>query len=479
MLPLVLFVPPAAAGLKLIYASTLPETEGGRLDGLARIAALVADEREKGAPLFLFGGNSLGPSRISSLDKGAHIVDLLNQMKPDAMGVSRREFVFREDELSLRASEAAFPLVVCNLFDPQTGGNLAALESGVVTERDGMRVGVTAVMGQAVLRSYPPRRARPLDALGQLSEEATRLRALGAEYIICMADFVPETGKVWVESGLVDVLLCNDGEQSERVPTSRGLFVTLCKNGGDVTLIEVGENLMESGVVFVALDSLPEDRGLEERIGHYRQIDGTLEGEFAFTSRAFNTMRHSVRTEENTFADFVADRVRLSMETDIVLINGGTFRGDMEFPAGSLLRWRDINRIFPFPDIMVKMELSGADVLAALENGLAGLEGEKGAFPQVSGVRVVYAPSRPAGSRVVSVTVNGKALDPKKRYTLAATEYLADGGDGYDMLARSYRPPQAPLGLADFVLQEINGAGEIAPCVDGRLSVVSDAESRN
>lgn len=150
---------------------------GGRLDGLARIAALVADEREKGAPLFLFGGNSLGPSRISSLDKGAHIVDLLNQMKPDAMGVSRREFVFREDELSLRASEAAFPLVVCNLFDPQTGGNLAALESGVVTERDGMRVGVTVVMGQAVLRSYPPRRARPLDALGQLSEEATRLRA--------------------------------------------------------------------------------------------------------------------------------------------------------------------------------------------------------------------------------------------------------------------------------------------------------------
>jgi len=68
---------------------------------------------------------------------------------------------------------------------------------------------------------------------------------------------------------------------------------------------------------------------------------------------------------------------------------------------------------------------SGADILAALENGLKSAPGATGRFPQVSELKVVYDLSRKAGSRVVSVKVNGVDLDPAASYKLATNDYMA------------------------------------------------------
>ena len=81
--------------------------------------------------------------------------------------------------------------------------------------------------------------------------------------------------------------------------------------------------------------------------------------------------------------------------------------------------------------------MSGATLREVLEHGVArsAEDAEPGRFPQVSGIRFTFDGRRPAGSRIVDLTVNGKPLDAKKTYTLAATDYVAiDGGDGYAML---------------------------------------------
>ena len=57
------------------------------------------------------------------------------------------------------------------------------------------------------------------------------------------------------------------------------------------------------------------------------------------------------------------------------------------------------------------IELSGADLLAALENGVSQIEGTAGRFPQVSGMTCRYAASRPAGSRIVAVEFSGAPLE--------------------------------------------------------------------
>ena len=59
----------------------------------------------------------------------------------------------------------------------------------------------------------------------------------------------------------------------------------------------------------------------------------------------------------------------------------------------------------PFANVAVKLALRGADLRLALEEGLAGLERQAGAFLQVSGLTLAYDPGRPPGQRVSAVSV--------------------------------------------------------------------------
>ena len=77
---------------RLIFTAELPrilETEQG---DYAELATIVKTQRQQPIPtFFLFGGDSLGPSTLASFDRGSHIIDILNLLEPDAMGVAKRE----------------------------------------------------------------------------------------------------------------------------------------------------------------------------------------------------------------------------------------------------------------------------------------------------------------------------------------------------------------------------------------------------
>ncbi len=66
---------------------------------------------------------------------GSHIIDILNSLEPDVMGVTKREFSFYEDELSLRSYEAAFPLVASNVIDNRMGRSPDGLHTSVSVEK--------------------------------------------------------------------------------------------------------------------------------------------------------------------------------------------------------------------------------------------------------------------------------------------------------------------------------------------------------
>src|SRR3712207_9072372 len=63
----------------------------------------------------------------------------------------------------------------------------------------------------------------------------------------------------------------------------------------------------------------------------------------------------------------------------------------------------------------------------ALEHGVSrsAEEAGPGRFPQVSGIQYAFDVCRPAGDRIVRVTVNGEPLDPKRTYSLATNSYMS------------------------------------------------------
>jgi 5'-nucleotidase len=178
----------------------------------------------------------------------------------------------------------------------------------------------------------------------------------------------------------------------------------------------------------------------------------------------------------------VVDAFRIATSADVALMNGGSIRADTIIGPGPLTK-RDLLSILPFKNKVVKLELTGATLRAALENGVSrsAEEGEPGRFPQVAGLRFTFDASRAPESRVVDVTVNGQPLDDSKKYTRATTTFLAiDGGDGYEMLkgARLLISPEQGQTDFDILREAVVNAKSIAPRTDGRIKRLDIASGK-
>jgi 5'-nucleotidase len=84
----------------------------------------------------------------------------------------------------------------------------------------------------------------------------------------------------------------------------------------------------------------------------------------------------------------------------------------------------------PFNNELVTMTLTGAQVRAVIEDGLDDA-GDKQALAPSAGLKFSYDMRRPSGSRVVSLTLNGKPLAPAAKYRVTVVNFLAEGGDGF------------------------------------------------
>lgn len=91
--------------------------------------------------------------------------------------------------------------------------------------------------------------------------------------------------------------------------------------------------------------------------------------------------------------------------------------------------------ILPMVDPLWKMEVTGEQILLALENGVSQYPELEGRFPQVSGITFSFDPSQPSGSRILenSVLIGGERLQRTRTYTLCTKGYIASGKDGYSV----------------------------------------------
>ncbi len=153
-----------------------------------------------------------------------------------------------------------------------------------------------------------------------------------------------------------------------------------------------------------------------------------------------------VRSKETNLGDFVADAFRIIAGTEIAMINGGSIRANIE--KGEIT-FKAIIDVLPFGGDAVAKEVTGQQILDALEMGASSYPKASGAFLQVSGIAYSIDANVPStvkidakgnfagvegAYRVKDVKIGGKALDLQKKYSMASTNYvLSESGDGMTM----------------------------------------------
>jgi 5'-nucleotidase/UDP-sugar diphosphatase len=185
-----------------------------------------------------------------------------------------------------------------------------------------------------------------------------------------------------------------------------------------------------------------------------------------------------VRGGEAAIGNLYADALRAATSADAAMLNGGGFRGNRQYEAGSKLTRRDVLAELPFSNKVFVLQVTGKQLRAALEQGFAKADNLTGAFPQVSGLKLRADLSQPVGARVLSVEIGGKPVEETATYRLATSDFLARGGDGYSALTGAevlVGDTDARL-LTDVVIEHLAGQKTVGATIEGRILVGRQAQ---
>ena len=179
--------------------------------------------------------------------------------------------------------------------------------------------------------------------------------------------------------------------------------------------------------------------------------------------------REHVRTQETNLGNLVNDMIREYTGADVAVYNGGGIRDAAEMGDLTL---EDAMDIMAFANQAVTLEISGADIIAALERGVSSYPEASGAFLQVSGMRYYFNPHNEPGDRIVKVYIGGEPIDEEAMYTLATNDFLAAGGDDYTMFEEAEQIDEHELNDQEMFIQYIQENSPLFPKVEGRIVVV-------
>ncbi len=471
--------------LTIVHINDLDRMEGdGDAGGVARLATVIADIRAQGGTVLATnGGDSISPSLLSSFDEGAHMIALLNMVGLDAMALGNHEFDFGPDVVRSRISDASFTMLSNNALEPD-GTLIDGVAENMMIEVGDHTVGLFGLTTASTAVKSSPGDVTFSDPVEVAATTAAALREAGADVVIALAHTDRPEDEQLYAAGDVDVILSGDDHDLAVWYNGNNALVESASQASLVTVVTLDIETVEGrrgpsvewSPAFEVINTanVEPDATVAAEVARYEEFLSTeLDIEIAKTPVVLDTRRTTVRAAESAFGNLTADAMRVETSADVALTNGGGIRGDTQYDEGKMITRRDVLTELPFGNKTVLLELTGADIVAAIENGVSEIEDGGGRYPHVSGMTYSFDASKPAGERVVEVMVAGAPIDESLSYTLATNDFLAKGGDGYSMFAG--KPSIIEANAAELMAAQVIRAfetGKAVPLIDGRVTKV-------
>ncbi len=459
----------------------------GKYDGMGAAKLKTAMETKKAEnanTLVLDAGDAMQGANLVTLSDGATAVKVLNALGYDAMTAGNHEFDYGLETLMVNKAGLEFPMVVCNVTK-EDGTPL--LDPYIIKEVDGIKVAIVGfATPETTYKSHPDNtkglkfeapaeaakrvvkelegKADILVGVGHLGEEGEYPASTVAE-VGGFAVIVDGHSHSTYEEGMLvaDTLIVSAGEKT--------------KNLGVVTLgFDKDNKLVSKKATLVTKDMAAEiepDAEVAKLIEEIRAENAKIEEVVvAKTDVVLNGERVFVRTGETNLGNILTASLLDVSKADVALTNGGGIRASIE--VGDITKG-EILTVLPFGNTVRVIELTGADLKAAIENGVKGYPEPSGGFPHIAGMTVEFDATKEAGSRVTSLKVNGEEVVLDKVYTLATNDFLVAGGDDYKMFKG--KKVVGEYGAMDEVMIDFMAANpDYKAEVTGRIKEITGVE---
>ncbi len=405
-------------------------------------AAVIREERERAARngwgfLLLEGGDIFQGTPTGEFSKGRAVIEYMNRMGYDAMAVGNHDLDKGPDLLRSLAGMANFPMLSANLVDSASGQVLDYLKPYVILERCGLKIGFLGIMVQGLRRMQTPENLRGIEILPEtptIRQWMDTLRARGADLIICMNHVGFQRDKVIADSVPgIDVIIGAHSHtglrQAYECPNNHTIVVQTYGHLSTVGKLELMIDPKTRQIVGyqselreLFTEEVPPDTDELRKIRQWTDLAEA--GYDSVIGLAAVDMVRAGGPKESSLGNLMADAIRQAVGADVAFQNSGGIRDDI---LRGEITYRQIYKVDGFSNTIVTMDMTGEQLLTALEVSVMGGHG----IFQVSGLRMVFDPKRPPMDRLVSVEVGGKPVDPKARYRVATNSFLAAGGGNY------------------------------------------------
>lgn len=470
--------------------------EGKCFGGSARLVSAISDARTRSNNSILVdGGDQFQGSLFYTYYKGKAAAEMMNKMGYDGMTVGNHEFDDGPEVLRGFMDSVGFPVLMSNADVSAEPALADVLKKSTVIERGGEKIGLIGLTPEDTHElASPGKNITFSDPVVAVQAEVDRLTAEGVNKIIVLSHSgYGVDQRVAAETKGVDVIVGGHSNTylsnvSDRAvgpyPTMvNGVAIVQAYAYGkflgelNVTFDEAGNLVEAKGEPLIMDGTVAEDEATVARIAELAQpLDEIRNKVVAEAAAAVDGDRQTCRIQEcqmgNLVADAMLDRVK-DQGVQIAIANSGGIRASLE--PGEVTMG-EVLTILPFQNTLSTFEISGQELVAALENGVSQVEEVKGRFPQVAGLTFTWDPTvAPNEGRVQEVMVDMgdgfTPLDPAKTYLVVTNNYVRNGGDGYkvfsgdDKNAYDFGPD-----LADVLAEYLAEQGAYSPYTDGRIA---------
>lgn len=462
--------------------------EGGKVrGGFARLNAVAKAEKAANPnTIYVFDGDMISPSLLSGIDQGANTIQLTNVVPFDLAVPGNHEFDFGPTVFLDRVKQSKYPWAAINVEGPDGKPIDGVGHDTVMKEFGGVKVALVPVelddtteLATTKDWKFDPTTATALDA-------AQKARDAGADIVIGVVHAEHAQDYALQDAHKFDLIVSGHDHDLRIGYDGITAYVETSTEANYLPIVDLNVTVTPAkgdkkrsvawSPEFRIVDTatVAPDPDTQKVVDELKtQLSKELDVQIGTSAGPLDSRKPVVRGEESAMGDLIADAMVAQSGADVAVTNGGGIRGDKQYPAGTVLTRKDIFTELPFGNKTVVTEISGADLLAGLENGFSQVEKGAGRFPQVSGLVITADLTKAAGARVQTVTVKGKPLDPAATYKLATNDYMIGGGDGYTAFAKGkvLVDPSAAHLMASDVIDYITAKKTVDVKVDGRITL--------
>lgn len=428
----------------------------GSIDGYTKMAGLrdAINQSDTAWVGVVSCGDFLQGGVSAAVTKGQGIVDIMKAVGYDAVTIGNHEFDYKTPRMLSLLPKIEAPVVCANFFE--YGAEKPYYEPYVIKTFGQKKVAFVGVCTPETMKSesyafYDEEGKllydlKPQETYALVQQAVDQARQEGADYVVVLSHL----GELQKESGVYSLGM---------VEATKGIDVVLdghthsviehdyvkALDGKEIAVTQTGTAFANIGKLVITTDGHFSTTLLPVKDLNYENASVTAAIEKVkadmepVTSRklascSFDLMCKDaegawiVRTQETNLGDLIADAFRLRMKGDIGLMNAGGIRNGIR--AGDIT-YGDVYNVLPSDEHMVLIEATGEQIIAMLEKSTAKCPVNDGSFPQVSNLKfTVHTDTHTISDIEVYDAVKGayQPIDKAKTYTIATTDYYANGG---------------------------------------------------